>query len=61
MSDLQKLELAIRRAASQMPNGQSRAFRLVAAELESMEQNAVSLSIELLNTYRYQQRNSVDI
>jgi hypothetical protein len=37
MSDLDKIELAIRRAASQMPNGQARAFRLVADELQDLD------------------------
>lgn len=35
MTDLERVELAIRRAASQMRGDQSRAFRLVADELAS--------------------------
>lgn len=34
MNAIDRIELAIRRAASQMPNHQSRAFKLVAAELQ---------------------------
>lgn len=33
MNAIDRIELAIRRAASQMPNHQSRAFKLVADEL----------------------------
>lgn len=33
MTDLEKIELAVRRAAAQMPNFQSRGFRLFADEL----------------------------
>lgn len=36
MTDLEKIELAIRRAASQMPNHASRQFRLVADEIANV-------------------------
>lgn len=54
MTDLQILELAIRRAASQMPNHQSRAFRLVADELAKPTQPP---SMSVLNIYRNEQTN----
>lgn len=57
MTDLQIIELALRRAASQMPNHQSRAIRLIAGELEAMEQNALPMNEATLNTYRYNQNN----
>lgn len=46
MNVVNRIELAIRRAASQMPNHQSRAFRLVADELQAMPENEKDAFLE---------------
>lgn len=57
MTDLEKIELAIRRAAAQMPNHASRQFRLVADELIALE-GLDALSNALLLGYRKEQSES---
>ncbi len=57
MNKLNRIELAIRRAASQMPNHQSRAFRLLADELQDIDHDTPADDVEdMLNTYRTSQR-----
>lgn len=52
MTDLERIELAIRRAAAQMPNGAARGFRLVADELALR-----IMSKHILDEYRAIQRD----
>ncbi len=54
MNAINRIELAIRRAASQMPNHQSRAFRLFADELQDIvhDTKADDDVQELLASYR---------
>ncbi len=57
MNAVSRIELAIRRAASQMPNHQSRAFRLVADELQDLVHDTPTDEVEgILKTYRENQR-----
>lgn len=55
-----RIELAIRRAASQMPNHQSRAFRLLADEFQDIFHDTEDGDVDdLLQSYREAQ--SVDL
>lgn len=53
MTDLERVELAIRRAASQMPGGSSKLFRLVADELVRL--NVFISDDKALTQYRDEQ------
>lgn len=58
MNDLNRIELAVRRAAGQMPNHQSRAFRLLADELATASLHGNKddyLDNEALKNYRKDQ------
>lgn len=58
MNDITRVELAVRRAAGQMPNHQSRAFRLLANELASVSLHGNKddyLDNEALKNYRKNQ------
>lgn len=55
MTDLEKHELAIRRAASQMPAGTSRFFRLLADELRRGQHYGTAEDFKMLQQYRNEQ------
>lgn len=52
MNAINRLELAIRRAASQMPDEIAPLFRLVAAELQEVTHESDELNEQLLDAYR---------
>lgn len=56
--DIERVELAIRRAASQMPGGASRTFRLLADELARFDVDNLSAKDNAaLRKYREEQRD----
>lgn len=57
MNDLNRIELAIRRAASQMPNFQSRAFRLLADEISYITGTKDEDVTKTLSCYKILQRD----
>jgi hypothetical protein len=57
MTDWKRVEFAIRRAASQMPGGWSKAFRLVAEEIRDNAMQPDSFINAKLDEYRQIQKD----